>query len=268
MILRKWDDLPDKLRTEAVKPYYDILMKHRVSLVLKREFDVVISALLLIILSPVFLIIAVSIKLDSHGPVFFRQERITQYGEKFKIYKFRTMVANAEQLGLQVTVQNDMRVTRVGKLIRKCRLDEISQLIDIFRGTMTFVGTRPDVMKYVSRYSQEMMATLLLPAGVTSEASIRFKDEEKLLAGVDDVDDTYIETVLPKKMAYNLWAIANFSIFRDIKTMVWTLFAVLKREHVAPSFEVEKALDDSLKNARIVDGDEEAKAVSSPQRYV
>lgn len=268
MILRKWDDLPDELRCEAVRPYYDILMKHRGGLVLKRGFDIVTSAMLLIALSPIFFIIAVATKLDSAGPVFFRQERITQYGEKFRIFKFRTMVADAERLGSLITVQNDMRVTRVGKLIRKCRLDEICQLLDVFRGTMTFVGTRPEVLKYVSRYSPEMMATLLLPAGVTSEASIRFKDEEKLLAGVEDINEVYIKTVLPKKMAYNLWAIANFSVLRDAKTMIWTLFAVAKWERVAPSFEAEEALDESLRNTGAMINNDESTAMTVPKRYV
>ena len=231
MILKKWEDLPESLRTDAVRPYYDILKKKRGSLLLKRLFDIVVSAAMLLLVSPVFLILAIAIKLDSPGPVFYRQERVTQYGRKFRIFKFRTMVSNADKIGTQVTVGNDSRITRVGKLIRKCRLDEVSQLIDIFRGTMTFVGTRPEVPKYVAAYTPEMTATLLLPAGVTSLASIMYKDEDQLLSGAEDVDRVYIEKVLPGKMRYNLEAIESFSFWGDIKLMFMTVFAVLGKDY-------------------------------------
>lgn len=227
MILKKWEDLPEQLRTDAVRPYYDILKKKQVGLAAKRLFDVVVSAAMLLILAPVFLVLAIAIKLDSEGPVFYRQVRVTQYGQQFRIFKFRSMVSNADKIGTQVTVGNDSRITRVGKLIRKCRLDELCQLIDIFRGTMTFVGTRPEVPKYVAAYTPEMMATLLLPAGVTSLASIMYKDEDQLLADAEDVDQTYIEQVLPGKMRYNLDALRNFSIWSDIATMFRTVIAVL-----------------------------------------
>ena len=223
--------MPEQLRTDAVRPYYDILRKKRGSLLLKRVFDVVVSALMLILISPVFLILAIAIKLDSPGPVFYRQTRVTQYGKTFRIFKFRTMVSNADKIGTQVTVGNDSRITRVGKLIRKCRLDEVSQLIDIFRGAMTFVGTRPEVPKYVDAYTPEMMATLLLPAGVTSLASIMYKDEDKLLSDAEDVDRAYISEVLPGKMKYNLQAIRKFSFWGDIKIMFMTVFAVLGKEY-------------------------------------
>ena len=231
MILKKWEDLPEQLRSDAVRPYYDILKKKQVGLVAKRLFDVVISAAMLLILAPVFLILAIAIKLDSEGPVFYRQVRVTQYGQQFRIFKFRSMVSNADKIGTQVTVGNDSRITRVGKLIRKCRLDELCQLIDIFRGTMTFVGTRPEVPKYVAAYTPEMMATLLLPAGVTSLASIMYKDEDELLADAEDVDKTYIEKVLPGKMRYNLQAIELFGFWGDIKVMFMTVFAVLGKEY-------------------------------------
>ncbi len=228
MILKKWEDLPEELKTQQVRPYYDILKKKAVSLLFKRIFDIVCSGLMLVILSPVFLLLAIAIKIDSSGPVFYRQVRITQYGKEFKIFKFRTMVNNADKIGTQVTVSGDSRVTKVGKFIRGCRLDEISQLIDIFRGTMTLVGTRPEVPKYVAAYTPEMMATLLLPAGVTSEASILYKDEAKLLDKAEDADEVYINQVLPEKMKYNLEAIKNFSFFGDIKTIFRTVVAVLK----------------------------------------
>ena len=227
MILKKWEDLPEFLRTDAVRPYYDLLSKRRGSLLLKRCFDVVVSAIMLLVLSPVFLVLAIAIKLDSPGPVFYRQVRVTQYGAEFRIFKFRSMVSDADKRGSLVTVSGDSRITRVGRFIRKCRLDELCQLIDIFRGTMTFVGTRPEVPKYVAAYTPEMMATLLLPAGVTSEASILYKDEAELLDAAEDVDAVYIRDVLPGKMQYNLDALKSFSFFSDIKTMFRTVAAVL-----------------------------------------
>lgn len=229
MMVKKWEKLPPEFQTEEVRPYYEILRKKQVSLMAKRVFDVVVSALMLVLLSPVFLVLAVAIKLDSPGPVFYRQVRVTQYGRQFRIFKFRSMVSNADQIGAQVTVGNDSRITRVGRFIRSCRLDEICQLIDIFRGTMTFVGTRPEVPKYVAAYTPEMMATLLLPAGVTSEASIRYKDESALLEGAEDVDEVYIHQVLPGKMGYNLDAIRNFGFWSDIRTMLRTVKAVLQK---------------------------------------
>ena len=232
MMLCKWEQLPAQLQTEEVKPYYESLRKKQGSLFLKRAFDIIVSAVMLLILSPVFLILAIAIKLDSPGPVFYRQVRVTQYGKEFRIFKFRSMVQNADK-GSLVTVGNDSRITRVGKLIRKCRLDEICQLIDILRGTMTFVGTRPEVPKYVECYSDEMLATLLLPAGVTSEASIYYKDEAQLLDGADDVDRVYIEKILPDKMYYNLREIKKFSFWHDIKIMFMTVFAVLGKEYSA-----------------------------------
>ena len=230
MILKKWEELPAELRTDAVRPYYDSLKKKQFSLVCKRLFDIVASVTMLLILLPVFLLLAIAIKLDSPGPVFYRQVRVTRYGKQFRIFKFRSMVANADKIGTQVTVGNDSRITRMGKIIRKCRLDELCQLIDVLRGTMSFVGTRPEVPKYVAAYTPEMMATLLLPAGVTSLASIAYKDEDRLLEGAEDVDKTYIEQVLPGKMRYNLQSVMEFSFWGDIATCFKTVFAVLKRD--------------------------------------
>lgn len=227
MILKAWQDLPKELQTEAVRPYYEVLRRKKAALLAKRVFDIVVSTAMLMILFPVFLILAIAIKLDSPGPVFYRQVRVTQYGKQFRIFKFRSMVNNADRIGAQVTVGNDSRITRVGKLIRKCRLDEICQLIDVLRGTMTFVGTRPEVPKYVAAYTPEMMATLLLPAGVTSEASILYKDEADLLDQADDVDQVYIQRVLPEKMKYNLNELKRFGFIHDICTMFRTVFAVL-----------------------------------------
>lgn len=218
------------MQTEAVKPYYEILQKKQISLIFKRSFDIVVSLIMLLILSPIFLVLAIAIKLDTEGPVFYRQVRVTQYGKEFRIFKFRTMVNNADKIGSQVTVGGDSRITRVGKVIRECRLDEIGQLLNILGGSMTFVGTRPEVPKYVEKYTPEMWATLLLPAGVTSEASIRYKDEAALLDAAEDIDATYIQDVLPGKMKYNLRSIQEYSFFKDIKTMFQTVFAVVDKD--------------------------------------
>ena len=228
MIWKSWQELPDDMRCEAVRPYYDILASKRRDLMIKSVFDRLMAAILLIVLSPIFLLLAVWIKLDSEGPVFFRQERVTQYGKSFRIYKFRTMVQNAEQLGTQVTSKDDMRVTSVGQALRKCRLDELPQLINILEGTMSFVGTRPEVPRYVAAYTDEMKATLLLPAGVTSVASIRYKDEDILLDAADDVDDCYIHNVLPAKMEWNLRSLKEFSFIGELKVMVETVLAVIR----------------------------------------
>lgn len=227
MILRSWDKLPEYMRNDKVKPYYELLKKRTGSLIMKRIFDVVMSLLLLMILSPVFLAVSIWIKLDSKGPVFFRQVRVTTYGKQFRIFKFRTMCENAEKKGSLVTVGNDSRITKVGEKIRHCRLDEIPQLLNVLAGDMTFVGTRPEVVKYVNAYSDEMYATLLLPAGITSVASIQYKDEDEILSKAKDPDDAYIHEVLPDKMKYNLASIENFSFLNEIKTMVNTLKAVI-----------------------------------------
>lgn len=226
-MLKSWEKLPDSLRTDSVRPYYESLKRKQGQLLLKRVFDVLMAALLLVLLSPIMLILALAIKLDSPGTVMFRQVRVTQYGREFRIFKFRTMVSNAQQLGTQVTVKGDARITRVGRLIRKCRLDELPQLLNILTGEMSFVGTRPEVPKYVSQYTPEMMATLLLPAGVTSQASIEYKEEDRLLADAKNADEAYVEQVLPGKMAYNLNSLLTFSVWDDLRTMAQTVLAVL-----------------------------------------
>ena len=226
--MRDWESMPPFIKNESVKEYYDILKQHEKELRLKRKADVVLSVLMISFLWPVFLIIGILIKLDSPGPVFFKQERVTQYGRKFQILKFRTMVRDAEKLGSQITKSHDSRLTRVGKVIRGCRIDELPQLFNVLTGDMSFVGTRPEVVKYVRAYTDEMKATLLLPAGVTSEASISYKDEGELMEGVEDVDSVYIHQVLPEKMQYNLDALKNYSLLGDFRTMIRTVFAVLR----------------------------------------
>ena len=231
MLVKKWEKLPKELQIEEVRPYYEKKKKKNFSLFWKRVFDIVVSSLMLLILFPFFLILSLAIIIDSRGGVFYRQERVTQYGKHFRIFKFRTMVKDADKKGTLVTVGNDARITRVGRFIRKLRLDEVSQLIDIFRGTMTFVGTRPEVPKYVDQYNAEYMATLLLPAGVTSMASIMFKDEDQLLEGKEDTDKVYLEEVLPRKMKYNLSELKKYSYWRDIKICFMTVFAVLGKKY-------------------------------------
>lgn len=230
-MLRKWDDLPEFMKCEEVRAYYDVLSKKRISLFFKRVFDVVVAVVLLILLAVPMLIIGFIIKVDSKGTVFYRQERITAYGKKFKIHKFRTMVRDADKIGTAVTVSGDARITKVGIKIRNLRIDEIPQLLDVLAGNMSFVGTRPEATKYVEKYSKEMFATLLLPAGITSEASIRYKDEAEILDAADDVDRVYVEDVLPGKMKYNLEAIKKFSLFGEIVTMFRTVFAVFGKDY-------------------------------------
>ena len=229
--MKKWKELPEFMRTDEVKEYYDILQTKKVSLTLNRIFDIIVALILLIILFIPMIIIAIIIKMDSEGPVFYRQERITRYGKKFKIHKFRTMVSNADKIGTAVTTNNDARITKIGSKLRNLRLDEVPQLIDVLQGNMSFVGTRPEATKYVERYSNEMNATLLMPAGITSEASIRYKDEAKLLEKAEYADIVYMEDILPKKMEYNLKSIKEFNFMEDVKTLFRTVFAVLGKEY-------------------------------------
>ena len=226
--MKRWDELPIAMQNEKVRYYYDILQKHETELKIKRLFDVVCSFVMIVILSPILVLLSIMIKLDSNGPVLFKQVRVTTYGRKFKIWKFRTMVNHADKLGTQVTTKGDARITRMGHLLRKVRLDELPQLFNVLKGDMTFVGTRPEVPKYVTHYTEEMMATFLLPAGVTSRTSIEYKDEDSLLENAEDADEVYIKEVLPTKMVYNLREIEKFSFMRDICTMIKTVIAVAK----------------------------------------
>lgn len=230
-MLRKWEKLPDFMKNDEVKPYYDILTKKKASLVLKRIFDFIGGLILLVLLAIPMIIIAIMIKLDSKGPVFYRQERVTTYGKHFKIHKFRTMVSDADKMGSAVTVNGDNRITKVGNRLRGLRLDELPQVLDLISGNMSFVGTRPEAVRYVEKYKPEYFATLLLPAGITSETSIRYKNEAKLLDSADNVDRVYLEKVLPDKMKYNLKGIKKFSAFGDLTTMFRTVLAVLGKDY-------------------------------------
>lgn len=230
-MLRRWEKLPESMRREEIRPYYEVLRRKRGQLFLKRIGDLIVAVIMLVFLAIPMGIIAILIKTDSKGPVFFRQKRVTKYGKVFRIHKFRTMVDKAESIGTAVTVDHDARITKVGSKLRGLRLDELPQLIDVLTGDMSFVGTRPEAVKYVDRYEPEYYATLLVPAGITSEASIRYKDEDKLLSGAEDTDEVYVTKVLPEKMKWNLKSVREFSIFRDILTMFRTVAAVLGKEY-------------------------------------
>lgn len=221
--MKSFDKLPKQFQCEEVRHYYDILSQKTGSLVLKRITDLIFAVILLVVLIIPIIIIAVAVKFTSKGPVFYRQVRVTTYGRKFKILKFRTMVENADKIGSLVTTDSDSRVTKVGRFLRKYRLDELPQIFNVLSGSMSVVGTRPEVTKYVEQYKPEYLATLLIPAGITSLASIMYKDEEKLLKSEQDVDKVYIEKILPEKMKYNLQYTENFGFRSDFKLMFKTV---------------------------------------------
>ena len=226
----KYKDLPKEFQNNAVKKYYEIVSRKKTSLLFKRIFDIIFSILILLILFIPIIIISIAIKLDSNGSVFYRQERVTQYGKKFRIFKLRTMVTNADKIGTLVTVKSDVRITKVGKFLRKYRLDEFPQIFNILIGDMSFVGTRPEVTKYVEKYSDYMYATLLLPAGLTSYSSINYKDEDEIISehlkDNENIDDIYVNYILPDKMKYNIEYIEKFSFLYDIKIMFKTFLSV------------------------------------------
>lgn len=232
MILKEFKELPKEMQNDSVLKYYNILKQKKLMLLLKRFLDFIGSLILLILLSPILIILAILIKIDSKGPVFYRQERVTTNGKIFKIFKFRTMIQDADKRGTLITGKQDSRITRIGNKIRKNRLDELPQLINILKGEMSFVGTRPEVKKYVDMYTDEMKATLLMPAGVTSMASIKFKDEDEIISkqtkNGKTVDEAYVNDILPEKMKWNLEYIKKFSIFEDLKICIETVIKVGK----------------------------------------
>lgn len=230
-MLKRWEELPDFMRIPEVRPYWEVLWKRRWQILVKRVFDFILAILLLVLLFLPMVVIAVAIKIDSEGPVFYRQERATYYGKHFRIHKFRTMVVNADMVGTAVTVSEDSRITKLGSKLRRVRADELPQLFDVIQWNMSFVGTRPEAVKYVDKYEPEWNATLLLPAGITSECSIKFKDEDKLMDGTEDVDRTYMEKVLPEKMKWNLMAVHRFNIMTDLSTMIRTIITVIGRDN-------------------------------------
>lgn len=228
MLMKAFERLPEEFKRDEVRPYYDILKKKGFSLFLKRVFDIIVAVVLIILLAFPMLIICIAIKVSSKGSVIYKQERVTTLGRRFMILKFRSMRTDADKTGALVTCDEDDRVTPIGKFMRRFRLDELPQLFNVLSGSMTIVGTRPEVPKYVDTYTPEMMATLLLPAGVTSPASIKFKDEAELLKKSSDIDKQYIEVILPQKMEYNLQYISDFGFGRDISIILKTVVEVFK----------------------------------------
>ena len=226
-MLLPFEELPEEFRNDAVKKYYNILKDKKSSLVIKRAFDVTVSIVMLIFLILPIIIIAVCVKLTSKGPVLYKQVRVTTYNRRFKIYKFRTMVIDADKMGSLVTSAKDPRITGVGHFLRKYRLDEIPQIFNVLKGDMSIVGTRPEVPKYVNYYTQTMYATLLVPAGITSLASIKFKNEDRMLEMSTNIDDDYVSIILPKKMRYNLLYLKNFNFKADFFLMLKTVKEVL-----------------------------------------
>lgn len=225
----KYDTLPEKLKNPATKAYFDSLKKKKITFFFKRLFDIVMSLCMIVLLSPILLLISLIIVCTSKGPILYKQRRVTRYGKIFKIWKFRTMVKNADKIGTQVTIEKDPRITKVGKVLRKCRLDELPQLFNILFGQMSFVGPRPEVEKYVNQYQDKMYATLFVRAGVTSPASIKYKDESKLLENATDADEVYVNEILPQKMEYNYQYLEKVNVFYDIALLFQTVIAVLKR---------------------------------------
>lgn len=226
MILLPFERLPHAFHSDEVRVYYDILSRKRFSLILKRATDIVLSLLVAALLLIPMAVIAVVIKCTSKGPVLYRQERVTTYGRKFNILKFRTMVVGADREGALITSHADSRVTAVGRTLRRFRLDELPQVFHVLSGKMSFVGTRPEVTRYVDQYTPEMMATLLMPAGITSLASIEYKDEDEIIGRIEDpamVDVIYVGEILPQKMAYNLSYLRDFSFVGDLRLMVKTV---------------------------------------------
>jgi lipopolysaccharide/colanic/teichoic acid biosynthesis glycosyltransferase len=195
----------------------------------KRLFDLVASGLGLLLLAPMLLAIALAIKLESPGPVFFRQERVGRFGKTFRIHKFRTMVTDAERRGLQITVGADARVTRVGGVLRKYKLDELAQLIDVFVGHMSLVGPRPEVPRYVACYPADVRAIVLsVPPGITDWASIEFKEENAMLGGAVDAERVYVEEILPVKLGYYVRYVRERSFMMDVRIILATLAAVVR----------------------------------------
>lgn len=226
-MLLPFEELPEEFQNDAVKKYYNILKNKKSSLVIKRVFDVTISLVLLILLILPIIVISLCVKLTSKGPILYKQVRVTTYNRKFNIYKFRTMVVDADKLGSLVTSARDPRITGIGHFLRKYRLDEIPQIFNVLKGDMSIVGTRPEVPKYVNSYTQAMYSTLLMPAGITSLASIKFKNEDRMLELSTNIDDDYISIILPKKMHYNLLYIKTFNFKNDIYLMLKTVKEVL-----------------------------------------
>ena len=205
-----------------------VLEKRKPQLIAKRAMDIVISGGALAVLWPAMLVVAAAIKIDDPGPVFYRQVRVGRGGKEFRIFKFRTMVVDADKKGLQITVGRDNRITRMGAFLRKTKLDELAQLLNVFIGDMSFVGPRPEVPKYVNLYTPYQRQVLLVRPGITDYASIAYRNENDLLAGTDDPERMYIETIMPDKIELNMKYLREISPIADLKLIFGTIWAVIK----------------------------------------
>ena len=201
----------------------------------KRLFDITLSLLALVLLCPLLLAVALWVRLDSQGPVLFRQQRVGRGGRPFAILKFRTMQVNAEAAGLQITVGQDPRITRAGRWLRRSKLDELPQLLNVLRGEMSMVGPRPEVPRYVALYPADQRATVLsVRPGITDLASLAFRDESTLLARSADPERTYVEEILPIKLRHACDYVAQRSLWLDLRIIVRTALALLGRQGAAP----------------------------------
>ena len=205
-----------------------VLEKRKLQLVLKRAMDIVISGGALLVIWPVLLLIALAIKIDDPGPVFYRQVRVGKEGKEFRIFKFRTMIVDADKKGLQITVGKDNRITRMGRLLRKTKLDELAQLINVFVGEMSFVGPRPEVPRYVNLYTPYQRQVLLVRPGITDYASIAYRNENDMLEGAEDPDRMYIDVIMPDKIELNMKYLREISPLADIRLILSTIIAVIK----------------------------------------
>ena len=205
-----------------------VLEKRKLQLALKRLMDIVISGGALLVLWPVLLSVAIAIKIDDPGPVFYRQVRVGRGGREFRIFKFRTMVVDADKKGLQITVGRDSRITRVGAFLRKTKLDELAQLINVFVGEMSFVGPRPEVPRYVDLYTPYQRQVLLVRPGITDYASIAYRNENDMLEGAEDPERMYIDVIMPDKIELNMKYLREISPVADIRLIFSTIIAIIK----------------------------------------
>ena len=205
-----------------------VLEQRRLQLTLKRLMDVTVSGCALLVLWPVLLLIAAAIKIDDPGPVFYRQVRVGRGGKHFRIFKFRTMIVDADKKGLAITVGRDNRITRVGAFLRKSKLDELAQLINVFTGEMSFVGPRPEVPKYVDMYTPYQKQVLLVRPGITDYASIAYRNENDLLEGAEDPERMYIDVIMPDKIELNMKYLREISPIADIRLIFKTIVAVIR----------------------------------------
>ena len=205
-----------------------LLKTRKTQLALKRAMDVLVSGGALLVIWPVLLLIALAIKIDDPGPVFYRQVRVGRGGKPFRIFKFRTMIVDADKKGLSITVGQDKRITRMGALLRKTKLDELAQLLNVFAGDMSFVGPRPEVQRYVDLYTPYQRQVLLVRPGITDYASIAYRNENDLLAGADDPERMYIEEIMPAKIELNMKYLREISPIADLRLIFGTIAAVIR----------------------------------------